>query len=76
MSLDWQERALCAQVGGELWFPERGGSNKVSKALCAVCPVKRQCLEYALSLPKVDDQSGIFGGLSVRERNALRRAAA
>lgn len=71
--LGWQDRALCAQVGGEEWFQDRGGTTKHAKRICAACPVRRQCLEYAMSLPAPLDRDGVFGGLSVRERQRLRR---
>jgi WhiB family transcriptional regulator, redox-sensing transcriptional regulator len=76
VSLGWQARALCAEVGGELFFPTKGGSTLAAKRICAACPVKAQCLDYALSLPKDLDRDGILGGLSVRERRALRKEAA
>lgn len=36
------------------------------------CPVRRQCLAYAIT---ADEEHGIWGGLSHRERNALLRKA-
>lgn len=73
----WWERAVCAQVGGDLWFPEgQGSSAKAAKKMCAVCPVRRQCLEDALSRPAEEDRTGVFGGLSVSERRALRKEVA
>ena len=50
-----------------------------SKAVCfgkdgaPACPVRLQCLLYS---DKMDEQHGIWGGLSHRERNALKRKAA
>lgn len=74
--LAWQDRALCAQVGGDLWFPEKGGTTIHAKRICAACPVARQCLDQALALPAAEDRDGIYGGKSVLERRALRKAAA
>lgn len=73
--LTGQDCARCAQIGGDMWFPEMGGSTKQVKAICATCPVRQQCLDYALSLPADEDKDGVFGGLSVRERQSIRRAA-
>lgn len=69
---DWQERALCAQTDPEAFFPEKGGSTREAKRICAGCDVRAECLEYALAQ---DERFGIWGGLSERERRRLRRAA-
>lgn len=61
--------AVCAQVDPELFFPE-GGSAKDAKSLCAVCPVRIRCLQYALDHNEI---YGVYGGTSPRERRALRR---
>lgn len=66
------EDALCAQTDPELFFPEKGKDNRRAKQVCAACPVRRQCAEWALSSP--EHLEGIWGGLSVNERKALRRA--
>jgi WhiB family redox-sensing transcriptional regulator len=73
---DWREQALCAQIGGDVWFPESGGSVREAKAVCnggggrPPCPVRQECLEAALNR---NDRYGIYGGLTDRERRALRR---
>lgn len=70
--LQWQSEALCAQTDPEAFFPEKGGSTREAKKICASCEVKAQCLEYAL---KNDERFGIWGGLSERERRKLKRQA-
>lgn len=70
--LGWQEDALCSQTDPEAFFPEKGGSTRDAKKICAQCTVKSKCLEYAL---KNDERFGIWGGLSERERRRLRRRA-
>lgn len=67
---DWQERALCAQTDPEAFFPEKGGSTREAKRICAGCEVRAECLEYALAF---DERFGIWGGLSERERRRLKR---
>lgn len=71
----WQARALCAQTDPEAFFPEKGGSPRPAKAVCAGCPVRAECLAFAL---EHDERFGVWGGLSERERRVLRtgRAAA
>jgi WhiB family redox-sensing transcriptional regulator len=69
--LAWQLYAECAPRAGEVdFFPARGESVRDAKAVCAVCPVTSQCLEFALQ-HKV--AHGVWGGLSERERRTLRR---
>ena len=70
--LAWQERALCAQTDPEAFFPEKGGSPREAKRVCATCEVREECLEYALAN---DERFGIWGGLSERERRKLKRRA-
>jgi WhiB family transcriptional regulator, redox-sensing transcriptional regulator len=69
----WQEFALCAQTDPEAFFPEKGGSSREAKKVCANCEVRFECLEYAL---EHDIRWGIWGGLSERERCRLKREAA
>lgn len=69
---EWQELALCAQTDPEAFFPEKGGSTREAKRICAGCEVRSECLEYALAH---DERFGIWGGLSERERRRLKRRA-
>ena len=45
----WWFEGLCAQTDPELFFPEKGGSVREAKRVCAACPVRAQCLEHALA---------------------------
>ncbi|MDR1355043.1 MAG: WhiB family transcriptional regulator [Propionibacteriaceae bacterium] len=69
----WQEFALCSQTDPEAFFPEKGGSTREAKRVCAQCDVRASCLEYALVN---DERFGIWGGLSERERRIRRRQVA
>lgn len=69
-ALAWQERALCAQTDPEAFFPEKGGSTREAKRVCASCEVRAECLDYALAN---DERFGIWGGLSERERRKMKR---
>jgi len=70
--LAWQDKALCAQTDPEAFFPEKGGSTREAKRVCAKCEVRQPCLEYALDH---DERFGIWGGTSERDRRRLRRQA-
>ena len=71
----WQLDAACLEADPDLFFPEEGESTAPAKRICAQCPVRTQCLEYALAKR---EPYGVFGGLSEGERTRLlsRRAAA
>jgi WhiB family redox-sensing transcriptional regulator len=71
--LAWMEGALCTQVGADEWFPENGGSIKDARKVCFACPVRSECLEYALV---TDQRYGVWGGMSERQRRELRHGRA
>ena len=52
-----------------MFFPERGESAEPARQVCAACPVRQPCLDYAISNRITH---GIWGGLTERERRALR----
>lgn len=66
----WQDRALCAQADPDAWFPEKGMSAWWAKQVCRRCPVRTECLGYALTH---GETQGIWGGLSYNERLRLTR---
>jgi len=72
-ALAWQEFALCPEVDAEIFFPQKGQPSKPAKQVCAVCPVRSECLEFALDN---DERYGVFGGKSERERRAIKRSRA
>ena len=73
-SPDFGERAICTQVDPELFFPESAAQWEVSRdwisQICGACPLKKPCLEYALSV-KV---SGIWAGTNEIDRKEIRKA--
>ena len=70
--LHWTKRALCAEVGADEWFPEKGGSVREAKAVCRMCEVRDECLDCALAN---DERFGVWGGLSWPQRRDLKRRA-
>jgi len=69
----WRAQALCRRVDPEWFFPPRGGSLREARQVCGRCPVRAECLRYALDY---SIRHGLWGGLSERERGPLRRAVA
>jgi len=69
----WMIEAACRDADVNLFFPSPGNqSNREAVAYCQRCPVKAECLDYALQFPH-RDLPGIWGGLNENQRNALRK---
>lgn len=71
VDVSWHEEALCASVGSDLWFPDKGESVKEAKRICRACPVRAECLDYALTW---EQRFGVWGAASERDRRRLLRA--
>ena len=69
----WMDDALCATTDPEAFNLAKGGSSARAKAICAMCDVRAECLEYALTNGL---GSGVYGGLLPVERRRLKRDAA
>jgi WhiB family redox-sensing transcriptional regulator len=77
---EWQIRGACRGMNSDLFFhPERErGTARAdrearAKMVCRGCEVIRQCRDHALT---VHEPYGVWGGLSVAERNEEIRAEA
>jgi Transcription factor WhiB len=66
----WHADAACSGSGPSPWFPTRGEPTEPAKAVCAACPVRLECLEFALAH---DDLAGVWGGTSRQQRDVARR---
>ena len=76
----WRAQAACQLGDHELFFPpeeEQGEYFRLrvslAKRICASCPVRRECADYALA---ADERYGVWGGLAPAERDGLRRRRA
>ena len=67
---DWRSQAVCARTNPDLWFSPGAVEHREAKRICRECPVRRQCLNYAMEAP-VDH--GVWGGMTERERRRHRR---
>lgn len=85
MSSDWRDRAACLGMDTNLFYPDTYAPVKVADqrrlrmamATCEDCPVRPECLAYAIGLP---ERYGIWGGVGeharkARAANARRRKA-
>ena len=57
------------------WFPDKGQRAAIAVRICGHCPVREQCLDYALSGADTwgGITTGIWGGTTPQERDQLRR---
>jgi WhiB family transcriptional regulator, redox-sensing transcriptional regulator len=65
----WREEAACRGARIEVFYPGRGETAGPARRACAQCPVRQQCLEFAVTNRIV---YGIWGGLTGPERRALQ----
>ena len=66
----WAAHALCVGADPEMFFPPGDGPAIEARRICAMCPVRGQCLAYAVT---ADEPFGIWGGLDPQERENLHR---
>lgn len=66
-TLDFTSQGACAGAGPDEFYLDRGHTID-SRSVCADCPVRPECLAWALS----HESHGVWGGTSVRQRRALR----
>lgn len=73
----WQQRGLCREEDAEVFFPpptqfehkpDREAREARAKAICARCPVRAQCLEWAL---ETREPHGVWGGYAEGERKQM-----
>ncbi len=67
-------QARCREVGIEFFFSEDENERDTSvyalgKTICSGCFVRRECLEWAVK----HEAHGLWGGMTPRERMAIRR---
>lgn len=72
---DWRQDAACLDEDPELFFPVGTAEPALAqtaqaKKVCARCPVRATCLEWAM---KQGQSSGVWGGLTEEERRLLKR---
>ncbi|MFP1624275.1 WhiB family transcriptional regulator [Streptomyces sp. 5K101] len=73
--LNWREYAACRNADPDLFFPIGTGAPalvqaEAAKLVCERCPVREQCLAWAM---ENNQESGVWGGLSEDERRSLKR---
>ena len=70
---DWESGAACRNTDSDLFFAPGGIQEHRAKAVCRSCPVRWECLAYAL---RYRVEHGLWGGLTERERRKLLNRSA
>lgn len=68
----WRDLAACLEEDPTRFFPAGDDAAEVerAKAVCSGCPVREECLAYAI---ETHQTHGIWGGRTPRERRRIRR---
>lgn len=77
-SPDWQAKAACRNQDPTVFFPDEGddeatiaAKEAAAKCVCWDCPVRRDCLEFAVV---TNQKYGIWGAANEQERQRIRRS--
>ena len=68
--LTWRAKAACRDLDTEIFFPDSESEAAPALEVCASCPVRMECLEWAIATRQHD---GIWGGTTETERKRIRR---
>jgi WhiB family redox-sensing transcriptional regulator len=67
---EWMHRAACKGEEQYIFFEAKRPDNvKLAKLICSTCPVRVQCLNYAI---EANEEYGIWGGMTTKERRGLK----
>lgn len=69
----WVHRAACTGLDPELFYPDKGLPVLEAKKVCRRCPVRVECLDWAI---ETRERFGVWGGLSPLERRRLWKVVA
>lgn len=65
---EWAADAACKDIHVDFFYPEDPMDNTAPRSVCRKCPVRVECLEYALVN---NEPYGVWGGLTTKERKRL-----
>jgi len=84
---EWMTQASCKGTPPSVFHPAKGEFGLMKQALTICngepktrkkagkppCPVREQCLAFAMSLPQSVDLVGVYGGKTHKQRLVMRR---
>lgn len=78
---DWMDRAAC-KGQTRIMYPHESTKQNIkyrklslgpARKVCSLCPVKAECLDYAMTLPVESIRHGVWAGMDRWELEAERR---
>ena len=66
----WTDQAACRGTDTEIFYPANSDEEAEALSICATCPVRAQCLDYAI---RNRETYGIWGGATPEQRRRMRR---
>ena len=69
----WTQEAACRGTDTEIFYPVTQDEEAEALSICATCPVRAQCLDYAI---RNREAYGVWGGMTPEQRRRIRRERA
>jgi len=70
---NWTDQAACRGTETEIFYPSSPEEEAEALSICATCPVRAQCLDYAI---RNRETYGIWGGATPEQRRRMCRERA
>ena len=73
---DWWLLAACRGTDTEMFYPPASQQpDRLVLLTCRGCPVRAECLEYAMESEagRTESRHGVWGGLTPQQRRQLHR---
>lgn len=72
----WADEAACAS-DPDAMYPDKvpSASARLAVAICGRCPVRRECLTYAMAVERTTAAHGVWGGMTADQRRKAQARA-
>ena len=69
----WEAEAACRGMDPSIFFPVNEEDALDAIAVCGACPVRDECLSWAL---ETRERFGVWGGMTEKQRRSMLRRSA
>jgi WhiB family redox-sensing transcriptional regulator len=67
-SYSWMKSRACKGIDPHMFYSDLRSEQAKAQLICRDCPVRAECLQYALE----HREHGVWGGTTERERRRIR----